>query len=121
MVNLMSHVPFLLCIEPLSSMSVYVRIKRFPLFQTVVNEFVAYRSMLGFVASEQLSPRSVAILTYALAGFAHPSSVGILQAILYSLSPESSKTFSQVVMRGVVGGCAACFLTACVAGTLIDS
>ncbi len=86
-----------------------------------MNEFVAYRSMLGFMASEQLSPRTVAILTYALAGFSHPSSIGILQATVYSLSPESGKTFSKVVIRGFVGACGACFLTACVAGTLIDS
>ncbi len=76
--------------------------------------------MLSFVGTNELSSRSAAILTYALAGFAHPSAIGITQATVYSLSPEGGKTFSQVVLRGFVGACGACFLTACVAGTLID-
>ena len=76
-------------------------------------------AMLGIlIANGALSPRSVAIATYALCGFANPGSMGVQLAILGSLCPERKTDFARVVVRAFVAGSAACFLTACIAGAL---
>ena len=66
-----------------------------------------------------MSPRSVAIATYALCGFANPGSIGVQLAVLTSLCPQRRTDFARVVMRAFVAGLAACFMTACVAGLLL--
>ena len=87
--------------------------------KTVLNEFIAYRELGLLKASQSLSPRSIAITTYALCGFANPGSVGVQLAVLGSLCPKKKSSFSKIIMRAFVAGLAACFLTACVAGALI--
>ena len=75
---------------------------------------------LGLLLSQGLlSPRSVAIATYALCGFANPGSVGVQLAVLTSLCPERRADFARVVGRAFVAGLCACFMTACVAGVLV--
>eukprot|EP00095_Tigriopus_kingsejongensis_P011047 snap_masked-scaffold23_size669530-processed-gene-0.5 protein:Tk11047 transcript:snap_masked-scaffold23_size669530-processed-gene-0.5-mRNA-1 annotation:"sodium nucleoside cotransporter 1" len=87
--------------------------------KTVVNEFIAYRQLGVASASGQLSPRSVAIATYALCGFANPASVGIQLAILRNLCPEKKAVFANIIGRAFIAGSMACFLTACIAGALL--
>lgn len=89
--------------------------------KTVLNEFIAYRELGVLIAEGRLSDRSIIIATYALCGFANPGSIGVQLATLSSLAPNRKADFSKVVVRAFVSGNMACFMTACIAGTLYDA
>ena len=84
--------------------------------KTFVNEFAAYDQMRRMT----LQPRSKIIATYALCGFSNPASIGMQIACLSSMAPGRRADISKVAFRAFVAGSLACFLTACVAGSLID-
>jgi len=60
--------------------------------------------------------KSVIIATYALCGFANFGSIGITLGGLGGLAPARRSDLSQMVIRAMVCGNVACFLTACIAG-----
>lgn len=84
--------------------------------KTVANEFIAY-GRLGI--SETLSPRSVTVLTYALAGFSNFGAVGILVGGLGTLEPSRKNDLSRFGIRAMFGGLLACCMTGAVVGILI--
>jgi nucleoside permease NupC len=86
----------------------------------VINEFLAYRYLVEYTRTNAISARSTAIATYALCGFSNPAAIGISQATLCALCPERAPVFSRVVLRSFIAGSVACFMTACIAGSLID-
>jgi len=86
--------------------------------KTIVNEFAAYDRLAVFKA--RLSTRSVGIATYALCGFSNPASIGVQIAALSYMAPSRRGHISQVAIRAFIAGSVACFLTACIAGTLIQ-
>ena len=88
--------------------------------KTVLNEFIAFRNLGRLIAAGQLSRRSAVVATYALCGFANPGSMGVQIAVLSSMAPERKSDFARVVFRAFIAGNAACFLTACIAGTLFN-
>lgn len=88
--------------------------------KTVVNELVAYEKMGEFQRQGRLYGRAEAIATYAICGFANPGSIGIQVGIFSSLAPEKKQQVTDVVVRAFITGCAVCFLTASLAGILID-
>ena len=45
---------------------------------------------------------------------------GVQLATLSSMAPERKSDFAGVVFRAFISGSVACFLTACIAGTLYD-
>lgn len=87
--------------------------------KTVLNEFIAYQELAGLSAQGALSPRSVAITSYALCGFANFGSLAILLGGLGSLVPSRREEVARFGLRSVVAGTLASFLTACVAGMLL--
>ena len=86
--------------------------------KTVVNEFIAYQR-LGRV-KDRLSPRALTICIYALCGFTNPGALGVQIATISNLCPERRADVSRVIGRAFFAGCLACFMTACIAGALID-
>ena len=60
------------------------------------------------------------IATYALCGFANPASIGIQLAGFTTLAPTRRADFSKCAIRAYVTGSLACFMTACIAGALIE-
>ncbi|XP_040570773.1 uncharacterized transporter YutK isoform X2 [Lepeophtheirus salmonis] len=84
--------------------------------KSFLTEFVAFQK-LGI--SHTLSRRSRIIATYALCGFANPASMGIQVACLSTMAPTRRRTITNVAIRAYFSGSLACFLTACVAGSLI--
>jgi CNT family concentrative nucleoside transporter len=97
--------------------------------KTVINEFVAFAE-LGEILSGtpsvltgnqpvELSERTVVILTYALAGFANFSSIGIQLGGIGGIAPERRSDLARLGLRAMIGGTLAAFMTACVAGLLI--
>ena len=69
----------------------------------------------------RISQPAIDIATYALCGFANPSSIGIQLGGLGAIAPERKTDLAQIVVRAFVAGCFTSFLNACVAGSLISS
>jgi len=85
--------------------------------KTVLNEFVAFADLATRKA--EFSERSFVILTYALAGFANFSSIGIQLGGIGGIAPERRSDLARLGLRAMIGGTLAAFMTACVAGLLI--
>jgi len=85
--------------------------------KTVLNEFVAFADLATRKA--EFSERSFTILTYALAGFANFSSIGIQLGGIGGIAPGRKSDLARLGLRAMIGGTLAAFMTACVAGLLI--
>ncbi len=83
-----------------------------------INEFVAYATLGGLDTSGALSPRSVAISTYALCGFANFSSIGIQVGGISALAPEKRPQLAQLALRAMLTGVLVSCLSASMAGLL---
>lgn len=80
-----------------------------------VNEMVAY----GQLGTMLLSERTIAILTYALCGFANFSSIGIQLGGIGPLVPEKRALLSELGLLAVLGGTLSNLLSAMIAGLLL--
>ncbi|MEW6347458.1 MAG: nucleoside transporter C-terminal domain-containing protein [Thermodesulfobacteriota bacterium] len=87
--------------------------------KVVFNEWLAYSRMKEMIAAGELSPRAVAVCTYALCSFANFGSVGILIGGISALAPDRKQEVIRMGLRALLSGVMAGFLTAAVAGTLI--
>ncbi|MEL0065352.1 MAG: NupC/NupG family nucleoside CNT transporter [Gammaproteobacteria bacterium] len=84
----------------------------------MLNEFIAY---LDFVANHQnLSPRTQAIVTFALCGFACLSSIAIVVGGIGVLVPERREEMSQLGLLAVVAATLANLMSATIAGIMIS-
>ncbi|MFS0773117.1 NupC/NupG family nucleoside CNT transporter [Sphingomonas sp. 1P08PE] len=83
----------------------------------VLNEFVAYID-LGKQAAV-LSPRTVAVITFALCGFANFSSIAIQMAVTGSLAPNQRPMIAKLGIRALIAGSLANLMSAALAGLLI--
>ncbi len=80
-----------------------------------INEFVAYSSFV----KANLSVRSGAILTYALAGFANFSSIGIQIGGIGAVCPEKRHLLTKLGVRALLGGTLANLLNAAIASLFL--
>jgi concentrative nucleoside transporter, CNT family len=88
--------------------------------KTVLNEFVAYLQLSSILSGgTELSPRSIIIATYALAGFANFSSIAIQIGGIGGIAPSRRSDLSRIGLRAMIGGTLAAFMTATVAGILV--
>lgn len=83
----------------------------------VLNEFVAYTSFAPEIAS--LSPKTVAIISFALCGFANLAALAMLIGGLGGMAPSRRKDIADMGMRAIVGGTLANLMSAAIAGMLI--
>ncbi len=89
--------------------------------KTVANEFIAYAD-LGEIANSDnptLSPRSITVVTYALAGFSNFGAIGIQVGGIGGLEPSRRSELSQLGLKAMFGGCLACCMTGAIAGLLL--
>ena len=84
----------------------------------MLNEFIAY---LDFVANYQseLTPRTQAIVTFALCGFACLSSIAIVVGGIGILGPERRAEMSQLGLLAVVAATLANLMSATIAGLML--
>ena len=82
----------------------------------VLNEFVAYIS-LG--TQTGLSPRTIAVITFSLCGFANFSSIAIQMAVTGSLAPNQRPMIAKLGLRALAAGSLANLMSAALAGLLI--
>jgi len=85
--------------------------------RAVLNEFIAF-SQLGPL-KPMLDPRSYTIASFALAGFANISSVGIQIGGIGALAPERRADLARLGFRAMLAGTLANFLSAAIAGILL--
>lgn len=85
--------------------------------RTVLNEFVAF-SQLGPLKAT-LDPRSFVIASFALAGFANFSSVGIQIGGIGALAPTRKGDLARLGFRAMLAGTLANFMSATIAGILL--
>ncbi len=83
----------------------------------VINEFVAYSNFAPEI--ENLSDKTVAIVSFALCGFANISSLAILLGGLGSLAPSRRNDIARLGLKSVLAGALASLLSAAIAGMLI--
>ena len=87
--------------------------------KVVLNEFVAFID-LGKMQGE-LSPHTVAVVTFALCGFANFSSIAIQMAVTGSLAPNQRATIARLGLRALAAGSLANLMSAALAGLLIPA
>ncbi|HEX9653838.1 MAG TPA: NupC/NupG family nucleoside CNT transporter [bacterium] len=85
--------------------------------KVAINEFVAYVQLGEW--KDQLSPRTFAIATYALCGFANFSSIAIQIGGIGGIAPERKHDLARIGLKAMIAGALASWLTATIAGILI--
>ncbi len=85
--------------------------------KVVLNEFVAFIE-LGKMQGT-LSPMTVAIVTFALCGFANFSSIAIQMAVTGSLAPNQRPMIARLGIKALVAGSLANLMSAALAGLLL--
>lgn len=83
----------------------------------ILNEFVAYIH-LGKVQAG-LSPHTIAVITFALCGFANFSSIAIQMAVTGSLAPNQRPTLALLGIRALFAGSLANLMSAALASLMI--
>ena len=68
---------------------------------------------------ESYSPRTQAIVTFALIGFANLSSLGILLGGLGSMAPSRRKDIASLGMRAILAATLANLMSATIAGIML--
>jgi concentrative nucleoside transporter, CNT family len=83
----------------------------------VANEFVAYLQLKDLMTT--LSPKTIAILSFALCGFANLGSVGIQIGGISALEPSRRADLAKLGFRALIAGTLASYLSATLAGMLL--
>ncbi|SDL21138.1 concentrative nucleoside transporter, CNT family [Modicisalibacter muralis] len=90
----------------------------------VVNEFVAYINLAPYIDGEQvvaatgqtMTPYTVAVLSFALCGFANLSSIAILLGGLGSIAPNRRQEIARYGLKAVLAGTLSNLMSASIAG-----
>jgi concentrative nucleoside transporter, CNT family len=83
----------------------------------VLNEFVAYTSFAPEIAN--LSPKSVAMISFALCGFANLAAMAMLIGGLGGMAPSRRQDIAELGFRAIIAATLANLLSATIAGMLI--
>ncbi len=83
----------------------------------ILNEFIAYFSLID--QADTLSPKTVAIVTFALCGFANVSSIAILLGGLGSLIPDRMEEIARYGVYAVLAGSLSNLMSAALAGLIL--
>ena len=83
----------------------------------ILNEFVAFSHLNDYLAG--MSPRTIAVTTFSLAGFANLSSIAILLGGLGVLVPEKKDLIGQFGMKCVLAASLSNLMSAALAGLML--
>ena len=85
-----------------------------------VTEFVAYLALGDMIANGVLTnPKAIIISTFALCGFAHFTSCGIIIGGISTLAPGQRENCARYVLYALAGATIATLINATVAGTIL--
>ncbi len=85
--------------------------------KVVLNEFVAF---IDLGQAKDLSERTVAIVTFALCGFANFSSIAIQMAVTGSLAPNQRPVIARLGIKALVAGSLSNLMSAALAGLFLS-
>ena len=85
--------------------------------KVVLNEFVAFIDLGG---ATQLSEKSVAIVTFALCGFANFSSIAIQMAVTGGLAPNQRPLIARLGLKALAAGSLSNLMSAALAGLFLS-
>lgn len=88
----------------------------------VVNEFVAYLNFAPYLAENPeviLSPKTKAIVSFALCGFANLSSIAILLGGLGGMAPSRRKDIARLGLLAVIAGTMSNLMSGTIAGFFV--
>ncbi len=95
--------------------------------RVLLNEFFSYLDLSSILNSHSLngqpvvfSHRTGIIVTYALCGFANFSSIAIQVGGIGAIAPARRADLVKCGMRSMIGGLITCYLSATIAGLLVD-
>lgn len=83
----------------------------------VVNEFVAYLDLVKI--KDTLSPKTIAIVSFALCGFANFSSIAIQVGGIGELAPQRRRDLARLGFKALICGTLASYMSATLAGLLL--
>jgi len=83
----------------------------------ILNEFVAFSHLNDYLAG--MSPRTIAVATFSLCGFANLSSIAILLGGLGVLVPEKRDLIGQLGLKAVLAASLSNLMSAALAGLLL--
>ena len=83
----------------------------------ILNEFVAFSHLNEYLAG--MSPRTIAVVTFSLCGFANLSSIAILLGGLGVLVPEKRELIGRFGMKAVLAGSLSNLMSAALAGLML--
>ena len=94
--------------------------------KVMINEFVAYADLVKYFPANiaesgmvELSSKTIAILSFALCGFANISSIAVLLGGLGALIPKRRAEIARFGVIAVLGGTLSNFMSATIAGLFI--
>ena len=94
--------------------------------KVMINEFVAYGDLIRYFPANiaesgmvELSSKTIAILSFALCGFANIASIAILLGGLGALIPERRQEIAKFGLIAVLGGTLSNLMSASIAGIFI--
>ena len=85
--------------------------------KVVLNEFVAF---IDLGQMRGLSERTVAVVTFALCGFANFSSIAIQMAVTGSLAPEQRPVIARLGFKALIAGSLSNLMSAALAGLFLS-
>jgi len=86
--------------------------------KVVLNEFVAFIDLAA--KGSTLSPQTVAVVTFALCGFANFSSIAIQMAVTGNLAPNQRPVIARLGIKALIAGSLANLMSAALAGLLLS-
>ncbi len=84
----------------------------------VLTEFIAYSDLSEFIRLEALDPKTIAMATFALCGFANFASIAIQIGGIGGLAPSRKSELAEFGIRAVFAGTMANLMSATIAGVL---
>lgn len=85
--------------------------------KVVLNEFVAF---IDLGRASDLSPRTVAVVTFALCGFANFASIAIQMAVTGGLAPNQRPVIARLGIRALAAGSLSNLMSAALAGLFLS-
>jgi CNT family concentrative nucleoside transporter len=85
----------------------------------VLNEFVAYADLSPMIAQGALDPKSVAIASFALCGFANFSSIAMQIGGIGEIAPCRKSDLARLGFKALMCGTMASYISSAIAGILI--
>ena len=82
----------------------------------MLNEFVSF---IELGQAKELSERTVAVITFALCGFANFSSIAIQMAVTGSLAPNQRPVIARLGLRALVAGSLSNLMSGALAGLFL--